>query len=159
MTPQSVADQHWALDWFALPCYSSKKTRILWFTVHKHGWAQFVITLPLRETHPRTALEVPAAARSLWVLTSDQLASLAFSSRLNYSRLVSACWKDWTVTAGLCMVSACLKDWSAAAESYLVFAMGPNCCQRTGPLPHYPNNLSLPLPLLSGRLGERLNPY
>jgi hypothetical protein len=55
------------------------------------------------------------------------------------------------------------------AESYLVFAMGLNCCQEDQARPqrtvakqvHFPqpNNLSLPLPLLGGGIEQRLNPY
>ena len=101
-------------------------------------------------------------------LTSDQLANLVVSSGLNYSCLVFACWKDWTVAAGSGLVIACLEDCSAAAESYLVFAIELICCQRRsssppenycwtgpGPLPPYPNNFS-PLPLLGGGWEERL---
>jgi hypothetical protein len=76
-----------------------------------------VVTSSLRETLPRTAPEVPAAAGHFHHLALGQLASLVVSSGLHYSCWVSACWKDWTVAAGLCLVSACLKDWSAAAES------------------------------------------
>ena len=38
--------------------------------------------------------------------------------------------QDWTTAASSGLVSACWEDWSAAAESYLVFAMGLNCCPR-----------------------------
>jgi hypothetical protein len=34
------------------------------------------------------------------------------------------------VAAGSGLVSACLEEWSEAAESYLVFATGLNCCPR-----------------------------
>ena len=74
--------------------------------------------------------EVPAAACRFHGLALGHLVSIVVSSGLNYSCLVSACWKDWTVAAGSCVVSACLEDWSAAAESSLVFATGLNCWQR-----------------------------
>ena len=34
MTPQTVGDEHWALVWFALPCYSLLRTHMYWFTLH-----------------------------------------------------------------------------------------------------------------------------
>jgi hypothetical protein len=79
--------------------------------------------------------------------------------------------QDWTTAAGSCLVSVCLEDWMfAAAKLYLLFAMGLNWWQRRssfppknycwmGPLPPYPNNFSLLLPLLGGGQEERLNPY
>jgi hypothetical protein len=82
-----------------------------------------------------------------WALVCSALPSLAISSGLNYSCLVSACWKNCTMAAGLCLVSACLEDWSAAAKLCLAYATGLNCCPRrlisppknycwTGPPPH-----------------------
>jgi hypothetical protein len=89
-------------------------------------------------------------------LTLGCLASLAVLSRLNYN-----CADPW-------VVSDCLEDWSAAAVSHLVLATGLNGYQRsklvpkellqTGPLPPYPKNFSLPLPLLGGVLEKRLRP-
>lgn len=69
-----------------------------------------------------------------------------------------------------CVLFAYLEDWSTAAELYLVFATELNCCPRrsrsspknyclTSPRPLYPNNFSLPLPLLGGGLEERFSPY
>jgi hypothetical protein len=55
--------------------------------------------LPLRETHPRTASEVPVAFSCLCSLTLGQLETLAVSSGLNYSWLVSACLEDWSEAA------------------------------------------------------------
>jgi hypothetical protein len=116
-----------------------------------------VITPPLREeTGPRSAPEVPAAACSFCGLTSGRLASLAVSSGLNYSCLLSACWKDWTAAVASCLVSTCLESYTA--ESYLMFAMGPNCCPRRSNSPqrtiakqvYFPHILItfiLPLPL------------
>jgi hypothetical protein len=83
---------------------------------------------PLRETCPRTAFEVPTAA----CLFYCWLVSLVVLSGLNYS-----CW----FVPGVClprgldsscwfMCGDCLEGWSAAAESYLVFATGLNCCLR-----------------------------
>jgi hypothetical protein len=137
----------------SISLFFTKDLHVLFcFTVH--CWAQLVISPTLRETCPRTAWEGLATACCFWGLASGQLVSLAVSLGLNYSCLVSACWKDWP----------------AAAELYLVFAMGLNCCQRRsssppknywwiGLLPPYPNNFSLPLPLLAGGLEEKLNSY
>jgi hypothetical protein len=135
----------------------------VWLT--KHCWAQLVITPPLRETCPRIACEGLMAACCFCGIASGWLVSLAVSSGMNYSCLVSACWKDWTVAAGLCLVSACLEDWSAAADLCFVFAMRLNCCPRrlnsapknycgTGLFLSYPNNFSIALPLLDGGLEE-----
>lgn len=130
--------------------------------------------LSLRETHSTTACEVPkAACRFCSRPSTGWRESLVVPSGLNYhcgSCLVSACWEDWSVAAGPCLESACLENWSAATESYLVFAMGLNCCPTrssslpenycwTDPLAPYPNNFSLPLSLLGGGREERLNPY
>jgi len=53
--------------------------------------------MPLRETHPRAAYEVPMVACDFCNLTAGWMASFAVSSGLNYSCLVSACLEDWTV--------------------------------------------------------------
>ena len=65
-----------------------------------------------------------SAPCNISILASGCLAILMVSSGLNYSFLVSACWKDWNVDAGSCLVFACLDHPSAAAKSYLVFAYG-----------------------------------
>jgi hypothetical protein len=72
-----------------------------------------VITLPLRETRPRTACKQP-----LWPpLRPAGQPSSFFRVEL---QLPGVCLlEDWTVAAGSCLVSACLEDWSAAAESLL----------------------------------------
>jgi len=90
----------------------------------------YLITPPLRETRPRTSLEVPAAVCSFCGLALGWWVSLAISSGFNYSCLVSACWKDWTVAAGSLLISANLEDWCAASESCLIFTTGLNCYQR-----------------------------
>jgi hypothetical protein len=89
-----------------------------------------VVMLLLKETYQRTACDVSASAGCFPGLISDWLASLAISSGLNYSCLVSACWKDCTLATGSCLVSTCLEDLSVAAELYLVFAIELNCHQR-----------------------------
>jgi hypothetical protein len=115
--------------------------------------------LPLRETHPRTASEVSAAAFLFSGLASDQLASLVVSSGLNYS-----CWfvPGVCLPRGLdsgCQFLCCIclhrgLVCSCWDHTYLVFAMGLQCWERrsslppriycwTGPLPPYPNNCSL----------------
>jgi hypothetical protein len=168
ITPQTVGEEHWALVWFAGPHYSSPTIYMIWFALH--SVIELVVMKPLREIQPRTACEVPEVACHLQSLASGLLESLVqvffklYS--LNYWTivcLVSACLKVWIVAAGSCLVSV-------AARLYLVFATELNCCQRkaslppknyywTGPFPPNPNNFSLPLPLLSGGLEERLNPY
>jgi hypothetical protein len=68
--------------------------------------------------------------------------------------------------AGSCVVSSWWEDWTAAADSYLVFDTGLNCCiwiTKIGLTPKElflcPNDFSLPLPLVDGGLEQRLNPY
>jgi hypothetical protein len=114
MTPKTVEEKHWALVWFALPCYSLLKTLRYWFVLHSY-LAQLIVTLPLRD------LTQELLIRFLWQLVS---------SELSYSCLVSACWKDWTVAAGLCLVSACLEDW-LVCSCWIIFSV----CYETELLP------------------------
>jgi hypothetical protein len=143
----------WALS-FGLVCsISLLLMKDMPISVHLtwHYWAQLVISPTLRETHPRTAPEVCVEACCFCSLLLGWLASLPVSSVLNYSCLVSVCWKDWTVVTSSGLESDWLEDWSAADELYLVLAKGLNCYTRrsslppknycwTGPLPLYPNN-------------------
>ena len=170
--PQTVWDEHWALVWFVLPCYSSLMICMYWFTFHSIVELNFWKLPTLRETRPRTAHEFPAA-----VATSAALPQANWQAWWFLQDWSKASWyqlafsrKDWTVAAGSCLESACLENWSAAAESYLVFATGLNCFPRrlsscpknygwTGPLPPCINNVSFLRPLLGGGLKERLNPY
>ena len=118
----------------------------------------------LRETRQTTAYKIPVAACSFWGLTSGWLMSLVvFLPGVGLLKgLDCSCW----FLFGVCL----LRGLVYTAESYLVFARGLNCWERRsslpsknycweGLLPPYPNNFSLPLPLLGGRLEERLNPY
>ena len=143
-----------------------KDTHVLIYLTY-YCWAQHVVMLPMKEPCPRLLCEIPMAAYCFWGLALGQLVSLEVSSGLNYNFLVCPCWKDWTVAASLCLASAWLEDRSVA-KSYLVFGTGVNCSQWrwisppkkycwNGLLPPYPNNFSLPLPLLGGGLEERLN--
>jgi hypothetical protein len=162
-TPQTVGEEYWALACSVL-LFFAKDTHVL-VCLTQCWLAQLVITLSLREILPKIVQEVPVAACGC-----RQVGKPGVSSGLNYSCLVSACWKDWTAAAVLCLVSACLEDWSAAAKLCLAYATGLICCPRrlisppqnycwTGPLPPYPNNSSLPLPLLGGGLEKKSNPY
>jgi hypothetical protein len=110
-----------------------------------------VITLLLREIHPRTAASI-SSPQAWWGWQAWHFL------------------QDWTTVAGSCLMSPCLEDWSAAAESYVMFATRLNCWERkassppknycwTGPLPPLSNNFSLLLPLLDGGLEERWNSY
>ena len=152
-----MSTEHWSLI----------KTSMYWFALHSiHCWAQLVVMPPLRETHPGTAHEVLAVVCRFWDCTSGQLVSLVLVGTWNRP----AERTELYVAASSCVVSTCLEDWSAAAESYLVFAGGWNYCQGrwssppknycwTVLLPPYPNNFSLPLPLLGGGIEEKLDPY
>jgi hypothetical protein len=152
------------LVWFALPRYSSLKTCII-----GSPYIHIELNLWIERNLPKNCLW-GSCSSLLFLWPCFRPVGEAVSSGLNYSWLVSACRKDWTVGAGLCLVSASREDWTATAESYLVFARRLDCCQRrsslrpknycwTGLLPPYPNNFSLPLPLLGSRLEQRLSSY
>ena len=100
--------------WFAPLCYSLLKTHMYWFTLHGVV-SSTVITLPVRETHPRSAQEVPGS----FIRIEPQLPSVCLLNGLDCS----------------CLVSTCLEGWSAAAKLYLVFATGLNYCQRRSTRP------------------------
>ena len=144
-------------------------TNNTWVLVHltQHCWPPLVV-IPERNSDKELLM------RCLWQLAASSVSPQASWRALWFlqywttaagSCLVSAYRKDF-----LCVVAACPEDWSAAAELYLVFATGLDCWERrmilppknycwTDPSPPYPDNLSLPLPLLGGRLEKRLNPY
>ena len=73
VTPKWLMNEHVMEDSLLTTC-------TYWFILHGCCGAQLVVMLPLRETHPRTAREVPVAALG-------RLVSLVVSSGLNYS-----CW-------------------------------------------------------------------
>lgn len=155
MTAQTVVGEYWALVWFVPHHYTLLKIHMYCFTLN--FWAQLVVVILLRIIHSRSVHEAPVA--SILGHNLRWLASLLVSSELNNSCLVSACWKEWSEFAGLCLVSAFLEDCSGAVESYLVFDKEVNCCQIrlspppktycwTSPLPPYPSDISLQLFIL-----------
>ena len=139
----------WAVN-FGFVCAISvlfaKNTHV--FALHSiYCWAQFVIPPWLRKTHPRTALEVPAAACHSCDLSSGQLVSQVVSLGLKCSYLVCA-WCPLAERAGLNCIWCLPKRSSLPAK---------NSCW-TDPLPPYPNNFSLPLSLDHG-IEKRLSSY
>ena len=138
MTPWTVGDKHWALVWFALPHYSSLCIGSPYIAL-------------LSSTFGNASIQRDSPKNCSWGSCGSLLPPWPHLRLVgeNYSYLVSASPKGWTVAAGLCLVSACLEDWSAAAEPYLVFATGLNCCpgrwahsQRTiAEQVHFPHSL------------------
>jgi hypothetical protein len=87
----TVGEEHCVLVWVSLPHYSLLTTGMYWFALHA---VLDVVTVSLREAHPRTACEVPAAVYCFCSLASGWLVSLMVHSGLNYG-----CWSvpgvDW----------------------------------------------------------------
>ena len=109
------------LVFFALPRYSSHDTHVLACPTLQ-CWAPLVV-MPLRETHPRTACEVPEAAFCSCSLIPGQVVRLLVSSGLTYRCLMS----DVSLLKGLdysCwfLCGVCPVDRSARTDSCLVFA-------------------------------------
>ena len=125
--PHRQWEEHRALVWSVLPHYSSLKTCMYWFSL----FSSTCDNTTTERNLPKSCSRGSCGSCCFRGLTSGQQASLAVSSGLNYS----------------CLVSACLEDWSAAAQLYLVFVTGLNRQERrsslpsknycwTGPLPH-----------------------
>jgi hypothetical protein len=139
----------WATEpWLGLLCLA-----ILYY---QHAWNGLPYIAWLSSTCGNTDIERNSPKNYLWGSCSSLLLLQPhlrldgkLSSRLNFSCwfILGFClWKGLDYSCWLYVVSACLEDWSAAAESYLVFVMGLNCCQGrlslppknycwTGPLP------------------------
>ena len=105
MTPQTVGKEHWFGLLHLASCYSVM-TSMYWSTLHS-----IVVMLPLRETRPRTAHEVPVAACCFTASPQASWWALWFL-------------QNWTTADGSCVVSACWDNWTEAGDSYLVIATG-----------------------------------
>jgi len=128
LTPQTVGDEPWALVCSTSPFFSKDTACI--------GSPYIAL---LSSTCDKAAMERSSPKNCSWGSCSSlsllwpdlrTVSSMVVSSRVKYSCLVSACWKERTVAAGFCWLSTCLEDWSAAAESCFVCVLGLNCCPR-----------------------------
>ena len=170
LTPQTVGDEHWALVWFASPCYSSQKTHMYRFTLPSD------VELNLWELRHWEKLAQELLVRFLWQLLIPRpdlspvgkpgsffMIKLQLPGVCLLKGLACSCWfvcgvclPRGLICSGLHHIWCLLRDWTAAQEDW---DHPPENYCGTGPLPPYPDNFSLPLPLLSSGIEERLNPY